>query len=1145
MAYFSYKTTLLGGHESYWSGISDMAVQWNDGVASLYAASQVGNGVTSYQLGSGSDALFRSQTAYSQIEVPGVATALETFTMEGGTYVISSGLQADNLLSFTYASSGVFSKLETFASDVPFEANLRDVTCVMVAESMFLFSAHSGIAGISIYGIDSDRVMTQRGPEALSSGQTGEDVAGMKTLTNASATYLLVGSASLDNVTSYRIGGDGTLTSVGSMGTEQGLGISDISAISTVSNNSGDYVLVAARGSSSISVLRMYGSGTLVPVDHVIDDLSTRFQNVTTMETIVSNGRTYVLVGGADDGLSLFTLLPDGRLHHLTSMADTVQMALENISAVTMSDQNGELQIFAASGVEAGITQLTATIGEVGETRTGTGGNDTITGSASDDILFGANGDDEISGGAGDDILMDGSGVDQLRGGAGHDTFILSEDGQRDTILDFDATLDILDLSGFTLFRSIEQLTVTTTSSGALLTFGEEVISLMSANGQPIYHSTLAGMTIVNATHTPVSWILPEGARNGSADNDVMEGSSAVDILYGLGGADFLRGYGGNDTLDGGDGDDILVGLAGADYLLGGRGDDTVAYVYDAASGGTSGVLVNLHVGVAWDGFGNKDTIEEVENVSGTNQADTITGNNDGNRLFGLDGNDKIYGLDGDDLIAGGVGADYLRGGLGNDMIYGGTWGDQLFGEAGNDLLNGYWGNDYLDGGTGYDTLFGGDGDDVLSGGYHRDKLYGDAGNDRLYGGVGNDDVLGGSGNDRLYGGQGNDLLGGGLGNDTLVGEDGNDRLYGSHGNDYLQGGDGYDFLYGGDGDDALSGGSLRDIMNGDAGNDRLYGGLGNDDLLGGTGNDQLYGGQGNDLLGGGIGADTLRGEDGNDRLYGSHGNDYLQGGDGYDFLYGGNGDDALSGGSDRDILNGDAGNDRLYGGLGNDDLLGGAGNDLVLGGYGSDLIGGGAGNDTLYGEAGNDRIYGGDGVDRLFGNDGDDFLFGGGSRADGGDVIDGGSGHDYVNGGYGNDVIMGRDGNDTLNGSVGSDTLYGGVGNDLLVGGIGNDRLHGGMGADRFYHNSYWGNGTDTVMDYDGREGDRLLFSHAASENDFRVVLQHSSETNGQRMGSDNIREAHIVYIPTGQTAWILIDGAALDQININSAGATFDLMN
>lgn len=55
----------------------------------------------------------------------------------------------------------------------------------------------------------------------------------------------------------------------------------------------------------------------------------------------------------------------------------------------------------------------------------GNGGNDTIYGEEGNDILTGGNGDDFIDGGPGNDVIDGRFGVDELSGGGGNDTFIV------------------------------------------------------------------------------------------------------------------------------------------------------------------------------------------------------------------------------------------------------------------------------------------------------------------------------------------------------------------------------------------------------------------------------------------------------------------------------------------------------------------------------------------------------------------------------------------------------------------------------------------------------------------------------------------------------------------------------------------------
>ncbi|MFC3612450.1 calcium-binding protein [Lutimaribacter marinistellae] len=302
-----------------------------------------------------------------------------------------------------------------------------------------------------------------------------------------------------------------------------------------------------------------------------------------------------------------------------------------------------------------------------------------------------------------------------------------------------------------------------------------------------------------------------------------------------------------------------------------------------------------------------------------------------------------------------------------------------------------------------------------------------------------------------------------------------------------------------GDGDDNPTAPTAAARVNGQGGNDTLTGSEAADALLGGEGNDRIDGAGANDRLDGGPGDDAVSGGDGDDLVIGS---------DGADTLLGGDGEDSLIGGLDNDLMNGGAGNDLLMGDdtfLFTENLRGGPGIAYDL----SDTILGGAGDDTIDGGAGNDLAYGGEG-------------------------------HDSLEGGLGADTLTGQDGNDSLTGGALGDLLFGGNGDDFLNGGSGYDRLNGGEGADSFYHATVPVHGTDWVQDYDAAQGDVLISARADAVPDWFQV--NFARTPGA--GEDDTDEAFVIFRPTGQILWAVVDGGAQDSINLALDSGTFDLL-
>lgn len=644
---------------------------------------------------------------------------------------------------------------------------------------------------------------------------------------------LLVAISGLGNfISTHALGADGALGQGAVHVAEAGLGYYVPSDIAAIELGGRSFVVVAGATSSSLSVFRLDKTGALTAVDHIVDELTTRFQSMTALATAVVDGRGYVIAGGADGGISIFTLLPDGRMIHLQTIADSADMTLARVSAIEATVIGGRIVLLVTSDGETGVTQLAIDPGALG--RTGVAGAGTVAGTARDDLLLATAATTHLQGGDGDDILVTAKSNITLTGGAGADVFVIDRFAGRVIITDYEAGTDRLDLSLLGMIRSTWQLNFIPQPWGMRIIYGNSILEIRTRSGNPLTPGDFDNGMFPIAHYglpalDPVKIVTPPTTVGKWAF-----GTAASDSLLGAGGNDVIQAGAGNDTVSAGAGNDTVHGQAGDDLLRGGSGADLLL------------------------GQGGNDT------------------------LFGDDGNDSLMGHDGNDLIHGGLGHDTLRGGIGNDRLYGGPGADRLFGEAGDDTLSGENDNDYLEDLLGNNHLLGGAGHDTLIGGSGLDSLWGGDGNDLLRGGAGVDMLNGQSGNDIMWGGASADRIEDLFGNNQLHGEDGNDTLIAGAGLDLLRGGEGNDVLRAGAGDDRLFGDNGNDQLFGEAGNDLLDGGAGDDTLYGGLGNDQLNGNLGNDTLQGQDGNDSLSDLSGNNRLLGDAGNDTLRAGAGW-----------------------------------------------------------------------------------------------------------------------------------------------------------------------------------------------------------------------------------------------------------------------
>ena len=241
-------------------------------------------------------------------------------------------------------------------------------------------------------------------------------------------------------------------------------------------------------------------------------------------------------------------------------------------------------------------------------------GIENIIGSNNNDEIIATGGaPNTIEGGDGDDFIAGGGGTDVLDGGEG------------------------VDVNSFS-----------TIGVGVIADLGSGSASYQTGAGATIFEnfSNFEGL-------------------DGSEQDDQLFGDGGANVLTGNGGDDLLSGRGGADTLEGGAGDDVLQGGGGSDQLDGGEGIDTADFqdimvgAEDPAASGVSGGLDTGEVSyTAPNGNVVTDTLENIENLTGSTNDDNLTGDENANVIAGAAGDDTLSGGAGDDVISGdGVGA--------------------------------------------------------------------------------------------------------------------------------------------------------------------------------------------------------------------------------------------------------------------------------------------------------------------------------------------------------------------------------------------------------------------------------------------------------------------------------------------------------
>lgn len=677
------------------------------------------------------------------------AGRLELMDLGGGRVLCVTGGVDDRVWGFGLTAAGGLGG--TVAVGGSPAGAVSASACATVGEARFVFHALPGVGWIVVSRVAADGSLIEQSHVALG-GAIGAGLSALAVAGLGAEQFLLATSARGNTLDCYQIGAKGGLVLAGSLDAAGGFGVAGPSAIEVVSVGGETLALVAAAGTSSISVVRIGAGGTLHLVDHVIDTLETRFQGIAALDSVAIGDRVFVIAAGGDGGLTLLQLLPEGRLVAVAQFGDAAEDVLGPVSALTARVVDGQIEIYAA-GEGSGIFRLTVNPGPLAAAQTGGAAGDRLIGGAAGDLLDGRAGDDRLEGAEGADILRDGAGKDTLIGGSGADLFVLDADGAPDLVNDFELGVDRIDLSAWGRVYSLEALNIRTTETGCVLSFGTEYLTIRSPGMTPIESWRLTVADFLGLWHLPHD---PEPGRR-------ILGSSRPE------------------AQSGGSGDDVLVGSPGADVLNGGAGFDAADYRHCRI-----GITVDLQSGTGRAGLAAGDRLTGVEAVRGGRASDHLLGDGADNLLAGNGARDWLSGREGDDALEGGGGGDWLSGGSGADTLSGGKghdiadygisvqgvtvdlaegrgWGgmaegdillrvEEVIGSAEGDWLAGAALAEVLQGGGGADRLFGRSGDDRLIGGAEGDTLVGGAGNDILSGGAGADVFVfaPGSGQDRV-----------------------------------------------------------------------------------------------------------------------------------------------------------------------------------------------------------------------------------------------------------------------------------------------------------------------------------------------------------------------------------------------------------
>jgi Ca2+-binding RTX toxin-like protein len=729
-----------------------------------------------------------------------------------------------------------------------------------------------------------------------------------------------------------------------------------------------------------------------------------------------------------------------------------------------------------------------------------TGGNDSITLGAGDNVAFGGVGDDTLTAGDGHDLLVGDNGSAKFDATTPNATTLFVVEVR--TASSANAGTD-------TITAANGDNIVFGGSFSDLITTGTGRDVIVGDNGEATFDAA-TGVLISITTTVPEQAIGSGRTVDGVVYDDVIDAGAGNNLVFGGSGGDSITTLGDDDIIVGDNGsatfDTTRVlrtvqtsdpTYAGADTITAGNGNNVVfgGTANDTIATGTGADrIVGDNGKASFDAVGALRRIETTD--AGSSGNDTITAGDGNNLIMGGSGADGITTGTGDDIVLGDNGyVDYVvRDGnpadldvvASTDVDVGGV--DTITTGAGSDIVIGGAAGDIIDAGTGSNIVFGdnaritaaiADAPNFSTQPFTIGRL------ETLAPGIGGDD--------KITTGIGRDILFGGTGADTIVANFGETSAAPDAANIVL-GDDGYiDYVRAERPDSGLGADTnsadvdvIASIDFADGGIDTITTGAANDIIIGGQAGDIIVAGDGNNIVIGDSGLITAATEDVNrfagqsitlGRIetvsFGIGGSDTITTGAGNDVVLGGHNDpDTVTTSSGITVVT-----------VRPDVINAGNGDNLVLGDDGAidyvrrerETVGTVPGADTdavdidlitslsttLYGGvdqittgSGNDIVIGGRFGDTIIAGDGNNIVIGDSGQITAADTDNSRFGTQAVTV-YRIETMTPKDGgDDNVTTDAGRDFIFGGFAKDTITAGDGHDVVLGDNGYADFLIN-------------------------------------------------------------------------------------------
>jgi len=329
------------------------------GTTYVFAAGGLDNGISVFSLGlNGALISVADVTDSGGLNLTGVS-GLATVVADGNTYLVAAGAGDNGLSVFRVGTNGSLTPVANVADSGSLNlSGVSRVASAVVSGSAFVFAAGTNDDGISVFRVRGDGSLVA----AFDLADTGVfELDGVKGLTTAvvnGTTYLFAAGGVDDGVSVFSVSNAGVLIHASSTTDAGALELDGASDVATAVVGGVTYLFVSGSVDNGVSVFSVSNSGVLTNVANIDDVAGLRLAGAQGLSVAVQGATTYLTVGGAENGVSIFKVNAGGSLTFVDNKDDAGALELAGATTTTTATVGGTTYTIAAGATDDGVSVL-------------------------------------------------------------------------------------------------------------------------------------------------------------------------------------------------------------------------------------------------------------------------------------------------------------------------------------------------------------------------------------------------------------------------------------------------------------------------------------------------------------------------------------------------------------------------------------------------------------------------------------------------------------------------------------------------------------------------------------------------------------------------------------------------------------------